>query len=112
MSRQQQADPLWTVRGVSAGEDVCLVVEAASAVAAECFATKRGVDVVVVTEARNSEIHAAKIAGRFWRYTPEPRLRCFGRPVGLPQAACLVLCGLATLMLNLHAARVPLRFHW
>jgi hypothetical protein len=111
MSRKQ-ADPLWTVRGVSGGEDVCLVVEAASETAAECFATKRGIEVVVVSEAKSFEVTAAKTAGRFWRYTPEPRLKCFGRPVGLPQAAALVLCGLATLVLNLHAARVPLRIHW
>jgi hypothetical protein len=30
----------------------------------------------------------------------------------MPQAAALVLCGLVTLVLNLHAARVPLRLHW
>jgi hypothetical protein len=28
------------------------------------------------------------------------------------QACCLVLCGLATLVLDLHAHRVPLRLHW
>jgi hypothetical protein len=109
----KQADPLWTVRGVSAGEDICLVIEAASAVAAECFATKRAIEVVLVSEAKNHEIATARLAGRFWRYTPEPRLKCFGRPVGVAQAACLVLCGLATCALNLHAHRMPLpRLHW
>ena len=103
------ADPYWTVRGVSRGEDVCLVIEAASATAAECFATKRGVEVVVVNEASRSEVAAARAAGRFWHYTPEPRLKLLGRPVGHRQAACLVLCGLATVLLDLRAHGVPMR---
>jgi hypothetical protein len=103
------ADPYWTVRGVSRGEDVCLVVEAASRTAAECFATKRGVEVVFVTEASRADVTWARTAGRFWRYTPEPRLKVLGRPVGHRQAACLVLCGLATVLLDLRAHRVPLR---
>jgi len=45
MSRKTP-DPLWTVRGVSRDVDVCLVTQARSATAAECFATKRGIDVV------------------------------------------------------------------
>src|SRR4051794_30363707 len=104
-------DPLWTVRGVCRDEDVCLVTQAPSAVAAECFATKRGINVVVVTAATYSEIAEAKAAGRLWRYTPPPRLRCFGRPVGQLQAACLLLCGLATFALDLHAHKIPLRIH-
>ncbi len=111
MSRKTP-DPLWTVRGVSRDVDVCLVTQARSATAAECFATKRGIDVVVVTAATASEIAEAKVAGRLWRYTPQSRLRCFGRPVGQLQAACLVLCGLATVVLDLQAHRIPLRLHW
>jgi len=106
---QKAADPYWTVRGVSRGEDVCLVVEATSKTAAECFATKRGVDVVFVTEASRADVTWARNAGRFWRYTPEPRLKVLGRPVGHRQAAALVLCGLATVLLDLRAHRVPMR---
>lgn len=106
---QKAADPYWTVRGVSRGEDVCLVVEAASRTAAECFATKRGVDVVFVTEANRADVTWARNAGRFWRYTPEPRLKVLGRPVGHRQAAALVLCGLATVLLDLRAHRIPMR---
>jgi hypothetical protein len=109
MTPRKQPDPYWTVRGVSRGQDVCLVIEAASMTAAECFATKRGVDVVFVTEANRGDLAAAKAAGRFWRYTPDARLKCFGRPVGHLQAACLVLCGLATVLLDLKANRVPMR---
>lgn len=109
---RKKPDPYWTVRGVSRGEDVCMVVEAKTEVAAECFATKRGVDVIVVNAAGTGEIADAKLRGRFWRYTPEPRLKCFGRPVGHLQAATLVVCGLATVVLNLHANNVPMRLHW
>jgi hypothetical protein len=105
----KQADPYWAVQGVSRGQDVCLVIEAASETAAECFATKRGVEVVLVTEARRSDVTAARLAGRLWRYTPEPRLKVLGRPVGRMQAACFVLCGLATVLLDLRAHRVPMR---
>lgn len=110
--RSMKPDPLWTVRGVCRTEDVCLVIEASSDVAAETFASKRGIDVVVVTQALASEVAAAKLAGRLFRYTPEPRLRCFGRPVGHMQAACFVLCGLATMVLNLRAQHIPLKIFW
>jgi hypothetical protein len=108
----KQADPLWTVRGLGRGVDVCMVVEAASETEADCFATKRGVEVIVVNPATAPEIAHAKRNGLLWRYTPEPRLKCFGRPVGHLQAASLVICGLATMVLNLHAHHVPLRLHW
>lgn len=109
---QKSNDPFWTVRGVTGGQDVCLVIEAATAVTAECFATKRGIEVVVVDAATPRETADAKVAGRLWRYTPEPRLKCFGRPVGHLSAACLVLCGLATMILDLRAHHVPLRLPW
>lgn len=110
--RRKQADPFWTVRGVSREADVCMVVEAATEVHADCFATKRGVDVVVVTQATAAETAEAKRLGLLWRYTPEPRLKCFGRPVGHLQAAALVVCGLATVILDLRAHNVPLRLFW
>ena len=107
---KKKPDTIWSVRGMALGQDVCLVIEAATDVAAELFATKRGVDVVVVTQATFAEIAAARGSGRLWRYTPESRLRCFGRPVGALQAACLMLCGLATLALDLHARHIPIRW--
>lgn len=110
--RHKTSDPLWTVRGVNRGEDICLVIEAPTETAADCFASKRGIDVVVLTQATQAEIVAAAESGRLWRYTRDARLKCFGRPVKHVQAACLVLCGLATVVLNLHAYRVPLRLHW
>src|SRR3954453_8306506 len=112
MMSRKASDPYWTVRGVSRGEDVCLVIEAESAVTAECIAAKRGIDVVVVSSATPDETATARLMGRLWRYTPEPRLKCCGQAVGRLQAACLVLCGLATVILALRANHVPLRLHW
>jgi hypothetical protein len=109
---RKQADPLWTVRGLGRGADLCMVVEAASETEAECFAIKRGVEVIVVNPAEPHEVATAKRTGMLWRYTPEPRLKCLGRPVGHLQASVLVLCGLATMVLNLQAHHVPLRLHW
>src|SRR5258706_7108362 len=94
--KRKTSDPLWTVRGVNRGEDICLVIEAPSDIAADCFATKRGIEVVVVTQATSDEVATAKETGRFWHYTRDARLKCFGRPVGHLQAAFLVLCGLGT----------------
>ena len=111
MSRKS-SDPYWTVRGVSRGEDVCLVIEAPNQLAAECFATKRGIEVIVVAEATPGDIVDARAAERLWRYTPEPRLKCFGRPVGHLQAALFVVLGLATVILDLKANKVPLRLFW
>jgi hypothetical protein len=110
--KTMKPDTLWTVRGVARELDVCLVIEAPTAVAAECFAIKRAVAVVSVTPARPAEIAAARLAGRLWRYSPQPRLRCFGRPVGHLQTACFMACGLATLVLNLRAHHVPIRLFW
>lgn len=111
-STRRVPDPLWVVRGVAGGEDVELVVEARDAIAAECFATKRAVEVVLVAAATDPDIEAARLAGRLWRYTPVTGLRCFGRAVGHLQAAALVICGLVTIILNLRAHHVPLRLWW
>lgn len=108
----KENDPFWTVRGVLNGEDVFLVVEAPSQVSAELFATKRGVDVVLVSTASTQEQSQARLSGRIWRYTPQARLRCFGRSVSHMQAGSLVLCGLATIVLDLRAHHVPLSLHW
>lgn len=45
---------------------------------------------------------------RRYRDDSRPTLRCFGQPVSRNEAACLVLCGWAVVVLNLHASGVPL----
>ena len=107
---QKSAEPFWIVRGVNRDEDVTLVVEAISTTSAECFAVKRGIEVVVVTQATPEDILTARQNGKLWRYTPEARLTCLGRPLGKAQAAVLLFCGLATMVLNLRAFHVPLGF--
>jgi hypothetical protein len=105
-------DPFWTVRGVYGGEDVCLVVEGADPTAAEVFATKRGVQVVFVEQAHRDEVETARLSGMLWRYSPEPKLKCFGTPVTPLQAACLVLCGWATILINLKIFNIKLPIKW
>jgi len=109
---RKTSDPMWAVRGVNSEEDVTLVIEAGKQIQAECFATKRGIEVVFVGEASSVEIEKAKTEGRLWRYTPAPTLVCLGRPVGIMQAGLLVICGLATMVLNLKANHVPLSLQW
>ena len=109
---RKQHDPFWTVRGVYGGEDVCLVIEGTDPTSAEVFATKRGVDVVFVEEASQWDVAEAKLKGLLWRYTPEPKLKCFGRPVNALQFACLLLCGLATIFVNMRAFHLKLPIKW
>jgi hypothetical protein len=109
---RKQPDPFWTVRGVYGGQDVCLVVEGNDPTAAECFATKRGVDVVFVEQASSNDIATARERGLLWRYTPETRLKCFGRPISPLQAVCLLLCGWATVFAILKAQHIYPLLKW
>jgi hypothetical protein len=38
------------------------------------------------------------------------QLKCFGRPVTHQEAACLVLCALLTILIDLRAWQLPLHF--
>ena len=105
----RKSDPLWAVRGVHREEDVTLVIEASKQIHAECFATKRGIEVIFVGEASLAEVEAARASGRLWRYTPVPALTCLGRPIGFLQTAFLVVCGLATVAINLKVHQVHLK---
>jgi hypothetical protein len=90
--------------------DTCIVVESPTKAEAEMAGWRRGIQVVIVNEATADEIASAKAEGHLVRFTPPPRLICFGRVVTSNQAACLVLCALATILLDLHAWHVPLHF--
>ncbi len=104
------AAPLWSVRGTIESTDVCIVVESPTKAEAEAIGWRRGIQVVIVNEASAEETIAAKAEARLFRFTPPPRLTCFGRVVSSNQAACLVLCALATILLDLRAWHVPLHF--
>lgn len=98
----------WTIRWTDAQvtDDKWLVVEAETRPAAEAWAIKRGVPVVVLNEAKAQEIFAARAAGLLRNHTPKVRYRCWGRPVGRAQVAVLMIAGLATAWLNLRNADV------
>ncbi len=98
----------WVVRGTLGGEDVTLVVEAPTRAEAEYFGLKRGVDVVIVDIAEPADVAEARRQKMLWRYTPERRMTCFGRPITQRQCECLVLLGWAVVVLNLRLADVPL----
>ncbi|HEV2292702.1 MAG TPA: hypothetical protein VGR35_02540 [Tepidisphaeraceae bacterium] len=84
----------WTDRE---GDDQAIVVEAESRVVAWTIALKRDIPVVVVEEASDSDVAAARDANRLWQYTRPAQHMCFGRPVATRQVACLMLCGVWTI---------------
>ena len=90
---------MWVIRGTNtnSGEDFAMVVEANSQAAAECWALKRSVPVVCISEACEDDVAQAKRTHQLWKYTAEPRYTCFGRPVAMKQIACLLICGVLTM---------------
>jgi hypothetical protein len=99
---------LWVVRGTLRGQDVSIVLEASSRQEAEYLGWKRGVPVVIVAEATEYDIRAAKEAGTLFRFTPHRGTRAFGRPVTNTQKAIFMLCGIAIALLNLRLAELPI----
>lgn len=100
---------LWVVRGTLRGQDVSIVLEAGSQQEAEYLGWKRGIPVVIVAEATESDIRAAREAGTLFRFTPFRGTRAFGRPVTNLQKAIFVLCGIAIALLNLKLTGIPLQ---
>jgi hypothetical protein len=101
---------LWVVRGTLRGQDVSIVLEASSRQEAEYLGWKRGIPVVIVAEATQHDIRAAKESGTLFRFTPYRGTRAFGRPVTNLQKAIFMLCGIAIALLNLKLAEIPLHF--
>lgn len=98
----------WVIRWTNrAGEDQSIVVEAKSKVVAETIALKRDIPVVIIEEATDADVAAAREAKLLWRSTPQIAVRtCFGRPVAARQLACLMCCGLWTIGLLLQTGGV------
>ena len=95
----------WVIRWVENGADQAVVIEAASRAAAECSALKRNIPVVFVGEADADDIHEARQTKRLWKYSADAsRHRCFGKPVGGVQLACLMMLGVLTA--GLHVQRI------
>lgn len=108
MNKIRRNAEMWVIRGTLRGEDVTIVVEAASRAEAECIGLKKGIDAVIIDLATRSEIATARANKLLWRCSREPRLTVFGRPVTHNQAGMLVILGWAVVLLNLHANHVPL----
>ena len=91
----------WVIRGTDpcTNEDFAMVVEAQSSATAETWALKRGIPYIVLDEASEQDIEDARLAKRLWKHTPERRFTCFGQPVAQGQLACLMLAGVATILL-------------
>jgi len=99
----------WAVRGTyEDGRDTTIVVEAQTPTEAEYMGLRRAIPVLIVEPASGQDISLAREAKRFFRTTCEKTWKCFGRPINRAQLACLILCGIATVAINLHVAHVPI----
>ena len=94
----------WVIRWSADGADKAAVVEAATRAAAECWALKRDIPVVIVCEAEPEDVRAARPAKRIWTYTPHRGHRCFGRPVSGFHLVCFMIAGMLTATIHLARA--------
>jgi hypothetical protein len=98
---------LFIVRGKNRDHDRTLRVYADSAEEAESIGFKRGLFVTEVTPVDSSGAELGKLdriaelVNLAWKRTSSRPMRCFGRVVTNGQAAALVLCGLATWVVDL-----------
>ena len=103
---------LWVVRGTSkSNEDISVVIEAATEAEAQYMAARRGIPVIVVEPATSSDIGQARAEGRLWTYTAEATYKCMGRPVGKLSLACLMVCGVLTVLafLKANGVQIPVK---
>jgi hypothetical protein len=99
----------WAVRGTyEDGRDTTIVVEAETPAEAEYMGLRRAIPVIIVEPAKLEDIDLAREAKRLFITTCEKARKCFGRPIGRLQLACLIVCGIATIAINLHIAHVPI----
>ena len=81
---------LWVVRGTDDnGNDLTAVIEAATRAEAEYMALRRGLPVVIVSEATSRDVATARAGKMLWKYSQDARYRAFGRTVNAVQLACL-----------------------
>jgi hypothetical protein len=101
---------LWVIRGMVGKKDASIVVESPTQAEAEAIGWRRGIEVVVTGDATPEDVRIARECGLLYRYTAPPRLTMFGRAVGRREAACFMLIGIATILLDLRAWHVPVHF--
>src|SRR5437763_16963417 len=96
---------LWVVRGTDDnGNDLTAVIEAATRAEAEYMALRRGLPVVIVSEATSRDVTTAKANRMLWKFSQDARYRAFGHIVNAVQLAFLVLCGAITAFYGLKKA--------
>ncbi len=102
----------WVIRwtDLASGEDKSIVVEAESQAEAEYMGLKRGIPIVFLGEATNSDIAWAKKQKLLWKYTRVSPYTCMGRPVSKREIAFLILAGLATAFFHLRTVILPQTF--
>ena len=99
----------WAVRGTyEDGRDTTIVVEAETPTEAEYMGLRRAIPVIIVEPANQEDIAVARTAKQLFIASCQRTWKCFGRPIGRIQLACLILCGIATVAINLHVAHVPI----
>jgi hypothetical protein len=100
----------WVIRwtDVQSGNDMSIVVEGQTRSHAECMALKRGIPVAFLGEASPADIAEARERKLLWKYTPDPKHKCFGRAVTRRELVYLVIAGLATMMLLLHRQQLEI----
>lgn len=98
----------WVIRGTDpkTNEDFALVVEARSNAAAESWALKRSIPYIVIDEASDDDIEEARIHKRLWKHSRDACFTCFGQPVAQGQLACLMLAGVATILVLLRSGNL------
>ena len=89
----------WTDRHTS--EDKAIVVEAESQAEAEYMGLKRGIPIVFLGEASDSDVAWARRQKLLWKYTRVSPYTCMGRPVSKREIAFLMFAGLMTAFFHL-----------
>ena len=107
----------WVIRWVDAGVDKAVVIEAQTLAGAEYAALKRNIPVVFIGEADEYDLRDARRAKLLWKYTPDPKHSCFGRPVSSFHVVCFMIAGVMTAVLHLGRALtttslLPTVQHW
>lgn len=107
----------WVIRWADGDSDKAAVIEAETRAAAECAALKRNIPVVFVGEADEYDLRDARRARLLFKYTPDPKHTCLGRPVGECQLACFMFAGMMTVLLHVNrliqaTSLVPAMQHW
>ena len=93
----------WVIRWTDkhTNEDKAIVVEAESQAEAEYMGLKRGIPIVFLGEASDSDVADARKAKLLWKYTRVSPYSCFGRTVSKREIVFLMAAGLATAFLHL-----------